>query len=449
MLAQRVNQLGYHQPTPIQAATIPHILAGRDILGSAQTGTGKTASFSLPMIDILAAGRAKARMPRSIILVPTRELAIQAADSFQDLAADHKLTIALLIGGVGFAKQRVALDKGADVLVATPGRLRDHLERGKILLQDVKILVIDEADRMLDMGFIPDVKDIVGRLPVTRQTLFFSATLSDDIHKIGKNMVMNPKIVEVSARASIADTLKHSIIWGGMRKKQIILCQLLEDNSIQNGLIFCNRKRDIRTLVTALKRHSFSLAALHGDMTQPARIAALSDFKHGKVKFLIASDVAARGLDVPSVSHVFNYDVPTHAEDYVHRCGRAGRAGREGFAYTLATTKEDKIYIKAIETLIKTSIPIDNISDETVIEAMRVGQNSKKNTKKKEKTTSAQTKQEKTTSVQAKQEKITSVQAKQDEQPPKRQNHPSSQKSAPEWDGDNFITSDHVPQFLR
>ena len=365
-LAQTVDRLGFSEPTPIQTAAIPYVLMGRDILGSAQTGTGKTASFTLPMIDILASGRAKARMPRSLILAPTRELAAQVSESFTQFSANHKMNMALLIGGVSFSEQETALDKGVDVLIATPGRLLDHFSRGKILLQDVKILVIDEADRMLDMGFIPDVEKIIGSLPVMRQTLFFSATLSDEIHKIGAKMVMNPKIIEVSRPASIADTVSQSLIWTNMREKQSILRTLLRDETIQNAVIFCNRKRDISVLLASLKKYKFDVIALHGDMTQSARLAALKDFKDGRVTILIASDVAARGLDIPSVSHVFNFDVPANPEDYVHRIGRTGRAGRSGAAFTLAAAKDDQKYILSIEKLIGTKIEINEKFGEKV-----------------------------------------------------------------------------------
>ncbi len=267
--------------------------------------------------------------------------------------------MALLIGGVSFSDQEAALDKGVDVLIATPGRLLDHFERGKVLLQDVKILVIDEADRMLDMGFIPDVERIVSYLPVMRQTLFFSATLSEEIQKIGKKFVMNPKIIEVAKPATTADTVSQRLIWTKTREKREVLRGLLRRETLQNAVIFCNRKRDIATLLSSLKRHEFNAAALHGDMTQSARLAALSDFKEGRVTILIASDVAARGLDIPSVSHVFNFDVPSNAEDYVHRIGRTGRAGRTGAAFTLAATEDDKKYLHAIETLIGKPIELD------------------------------------------------------------------------------------------
>ena len=356
-LSRAVADLGYESPTPIQEKSIPVVLMGRDILGSAQTGTGKTASFTLPMIDILASGRAKARLPRSLILAPTRELAAQVADSFEKFSVNNKLSMALLIGGVSFADQNAALSKGVDVLIATPGRLLDHFERGKVLLNDVKILVIDEADRMLDMGFIPDVEKIVSLLPRMRQTLFFSATLSDDIQKIGSKFVMNPKIIEVAPPASTAETVAQHLIWTDSKSKRQVLRNLLAVEQVKNAVIFCNRKRDISTLVTSLKRHEFSAVALHGDMTQSARLDALQKFKDGDVPLLIASDVAARGLDIAGLSHVFNFDVPMSAEDYVHRIGRTGRAGKSGRAFTIAAGKDDIKYIGAIEKLIGKPIP--------------------------------------------------------------------------------------------
>ena len=356
-LSRAVADLGYETPTPIQEKSIPIVLMGRDILGSAQTGTGKTASFTLPMIDILASGRAKARLPRSLILAPTRELAAQVADSFEKFSVNNKLSMALLIGGVSFADQNAALSKGVDVLIATPGRLLDHFERGKVLLNDVKVLVIDEADRMLDMGFIPDVEKIVSLLPRMRQTLFFSATLSDDIQKLGSKFVMNPKIIEVAPPASTAETVAQHLIWSDSKAKRQVLRDLLGAEKVKNAVIFCNRKRDISTLVTSLTRHGFSAVALHGDMTQSARLEALQKFKNGDVPLLIASDVAARGLDIVGLSHVFNFDVPMSAEDYVHRIGRTGRAGKSGRAFTIAAGKDDIKYIGSIEALIGKPIP--------------------------------------------------------------------------------------------
>ena len=368
-LSRAVADLGYESPTPIQEKSIPVVLMGRDILGSAQTGTGKTASFTLPMIDILASGRAKARLPRSLILAPTRELAAQVADSFEKFSVNNKLSMALLIGGVSFADQNAALSKGVDVLIATPGRLLDHFERGKVLLNDVKILVIDEADRMLDMGFIPDVEKIVSLLPRMRQTLFFSATLSDDIQKIGSKFVMNPKIIEVAPPASTAETVAQHLIWTDSKSKRQVLRNLLAVEQVKNAVIFCNRKRDISTLVTSLQRHGFSAVALHGDMTQPARLDALQKFKDGDVPLLIASDVAARGLDIAGLSHVFNFDVPMSAEDYVHRIGRTGRAGKSGRAFTIAAGKDDIKYIGAIEKLIGKPIPPIELDQTSVVNA--------------------------------------------------------------------------------
>jgi superfamily II DNA/RNA helicase len=368
-LSRAVADLGYESPTPIQEKSIPVVLMGRDILGSAQTGTGKTASFTLPMIDILASGRAKARLPRSLILAPTRELAAQVADSFEKFSVNNKLSMALLIGGVSFADQNAALSKGVDVLIATPGRLLDHFERGKVLLNDVKILVIDEADRMLDMGFIPDVEKIVSLLPRMRQTLFFSATLSDDIQKIGSKFVMNPKIIEVAPPASTAETVAQHLIWTDSKSKRQVLRNFLAVEQVKNAVIFCNRKRDISTLVTSLQRHGFSAVALHGDMTQSARLDALQKFKDGDVPLLIASDVAARGLDIAGLSHVFNFDVPMSAEDYVHRIGRTGRAGKSGRAFTIAAGKDDIKYIGAIEKLIGKPIPPIELDQTSVVNA--------------------------------------------------------------------------------
>ena len=361
--------MGYKSPTPIQEKSIPIVLMGRDILGSAQTGTGKTASFTLPMIDILASGRAKARLPRSLILAPTRELAAQVSESFENFSSYHKLSMALLIGGVSFADQNAALSKGVDVLIATPGRLLDHFERGKVLLNDVKILVIDEADRMLDMGFIPDVERIAGLLPRMRQTLFFSATLSDDIQKLGSKFVMNPKIIEVAPPATTADTVAQHLVWTDAKSKRRVLRDILRHESVKNAVVFCNRKRDISILVKSLTTHGFSAVALHGDMTQSARLEALQRFKDGEVPLMIASDVAARGLDIAGLSHVFNFDVPNHAEDYVHRIGRTGRAGKSGRAFTIAASKDDHKYVGFIETLTGKPIPLVRIIDGRVIDS--------------------------------------------------------------------------------
>ena len=334
---------------------------GRDILGCAQTGTGKTASFTLPMIDILSAGRAKARMPRSLILCPTRELAAQVSDNFQTYGKNNALSMALLIGGVTMASQLQALDKGVDVLIATPGRLLDHFERGKILLNDVKILVIDEADRMLDMGFIPDVDRIVSLLPKNRQTLFFSATLDTSIRKIAKRFLANPKEISVAPPSSVADTVLQKLIYTEQKNKRLMLRELLASEEVSNAVIFCNRKRDIGILYRSLLKHGFNAAELHGDLPQSSRTSTLNKFKLGDIQLLIASDVAARGLDIADLSHVVNFDVPSNAEDYVHRIGRTGRAGKKGKAFTFVTPEDEK-YIEAITALIKK--PIETLKDQ-------------------------------------------------------------------------------------
>ncbi len=355
-----VDEAGYQDPTPIQAQAIPPALRGRDVLGIAQTGTGKTASFVLPMIDRLERGRARARMPRSLILAPTRELAAQVADAFQTYGKQHKLTMALLIGGVSFADQERLLDRGVDVLIATPGRLIDHFERGKLVLTGVEILVIDEADRMLDMGFIPDVERIVGLLPFTRQTLFFSATMPPEITRLTQAFLQNPERVEVARQATTAETVKQHLLYVHKDDKREALRQLIRTHEVNNGIIFCNRKRDVSIVFRSLIKHDFSAAALHGDLDQRVRMQTLDAFRAGEIKLLVASDVAARGLDIPDVSHVFNFDVPFNAEDYVHRIGRTGRAGREGASFTIAINAEKK-YVTAIEELIDSKIPVVEI----------------------------------------------------------------------------------------
>ncbi len=359
-ILKAVDEAGYKEPTPIQAQAIPPALRGRDVLGIAQTGTGKTASFVLPMIDRLERGRARARMPRSLILAPTRELAAQVADAFKTYGKQHKLSMALLIGGVSFAEQERLLDRGVDVLIATPGRLIDHFERGKLVLTGVEILVIDEADRMLDMGFIPDVERIVGLLPFTRQTLFFSATMPPEITRLTEAFLQNPERVEVARQSSTAETVKQHLLFVHKDDKREALRQLIKTNEVKNGIIFCNRKRDVSIVFRSLIKHDFSAAALHGDLDQRIRMQTLEAFRAGEIKLLVASDVAARGLDIPEVSHVFNFDVPFNAEDYVHRIGRTGRAGREGAAFTIAVNAE-KRYVSAIEELISAKIPLVEI----------------------------------------------------------------------------------------
>ncbi|HEV8014754.1 MAG TPA: DEAD/DEAH box helicase [Stellaceae bacterium] len=356
-----VVDAGYTAPTPIQEQAIPYVLMGRDVLGCAQTGTGKTASFTLPMIDILAAGRARARMPRSLIIEPTRELAAQVAEAFDVYGKYHKLEQALLIGGESFSDQERKLDRGVDVLIATPGRLIDLYERGKILLSDVKILVIDEADRMLDMGFIPDVERIVGLLSKIRQTLFFSATMPPEIRRLADAFLMNPKEISVAPPASPAALVTQGLAIVTTLGKRDALRRLIRNEDVKNAIIFCNRKRDVDVLYRSLAKHGFDAAALHGDMPQSKRTETLERFRNNEIRLLVASDVAARGLDIQGMSHVFNFDVPIHAEDYVHRIGRTGRAGREGRAFTLATP-EDGRFVEAIQQLIGKPIPVVEIA---------------------------------------------------------------------------------------
>ena len=354
---QAISDAGYTTPTPIQEQAIPHVKRERDVLGCAQTGTGKTASFVLPMIDMLAAGRARVRMPRSLILEPTRELATQVADSFERYGKYHRLTMALLIGGESFVDQERKLDRGVDVLIATPGRLLDLYGRGKIILSDAHILVIDEADRMLDMGFIPDVERIVGLLPKNRQTLFFSATMPAEIRRLADAFLKNPVEIAVAPPASPAATVVQSLAVVDPRDKRATLRRLIRSEDVKNALIFCNRKRDVDILYKSLMRHGFDAAALHGDMPQPKRTETLERFKNGEVRLLVASDVAARGLDIKGMSHVFCFDVPIHAEDYVHRIGRTGRAGLTGRSFMLAAPEDGKA-VAAITKLIGEEIPM-------------------------------------------------------------------------------------------
>ncbi|WP_298805418.1 DEAD/DEAH box helicase [uncultured Lentibacter sp.] len=360
-----VADAGYETPTPIQAGAIPPALEGRDVLGIAQTGTGKTASFTLPMISLLARGRARARMPRSLVLCPTRELAAQVAENFDAYAKYVKLTKALLIGGVSFKEQEAVINRGADVLIATPGRLLDHFERGKLLLTGVQIMVVDEADRMLDMGFIPDIERIFSLTPFTRQTLFFSATMAPEIERITNTFLSAPERVEVARQATTSENITQSVImFKGSRKdregteKRKLLRDLIESEGegCKNAIIFCNRKVDVDTVAKSMKKYGLDAAAIHGDLEQSHRMRTLDGFRDGTLRFLVASDVAARGLDIPNVSHVFNYDVPSHAEDYVHRIGRTGRAGKKGTAIMICNPRDER-NLADIEALVNHEIP--------------------------------------------------------------------------------------------
>ncbi|MDR9426952.1 MAG: DEAD/DEAH box helicase [Salibaculum sp.] len=360
-----IEETGYETPTPIQAGAIPPALEGRDVLGIAQTGTGKTAGFTLPMITMLKRGRARARMPRSLVLCPTRELATQVAENFDTYAKYTKLTKALLIGGVSFKEQDQRIDKGVDVLIATPGRLLDHFERGKLILSDVKVMVVDEADRMLDMGFIPDIEKIFGLTPFTRQTLFFSATMANEIERITNTFLSNPARIEVARQATASETIEQGVVmFKGSRKdradseKRKLLRTLIDNEgaACSNAIIFCNRKTDVDAVAKSLKKHGYDAEPIHGDLEQSQRTRTLDGFREGTIRLLVASDVAARGLDIPAVSHVFNFDVPSHAEDYVHRIGRTGRAGRSGKAVMICGPRDEKNF-EAVEKLLERDIP--------------------------------------------------------------------------------------------
>ncbi len=360
-----IAEAGYESPTPIQAGAIPPALLGKDVLGIAQTGTGKTASFTLPMITLLRRGRARARMPRSLVLCPTRELAAQVAENFDVYAKHTKLTKALLIGGVSFKEQDAAIDRGVDVLIATPGRLLDHFERGKLLLTGVQIMVVDEADRMLDMGFIPDIERIFKLTPFTRQTLFFSATMAPEIERITNEFLSAPERIEVARQATASETIAQGVVmFKGSRRdradseKRALLRRLIdaEGDACSNAIIFCNRKVDVDIVAKSLRKYGYDADPIHGDLDQSQRTRTLESFREGGLRFLVASDVAARGLDIPAVSHVFNFDVPSHAEDYVHRIGRTGRAGRSGKAIMICSTRDEK-YFDAVESLIQKEIP--------------------------------------------------------------------------------------------
>ena len=434
-----ISEAGYETPTPIQAGAIPSALEGRDVLGIAQTGTGKTASFTLPMLSLLARGRARARMPRSLVLCPTRELAAQVAENFDTYSKYLKLTKALLIGGVSFKEQEAIIDKGVDVLIATPGRLLDHFERGKLILSDVKVMVVDEADRMLDMGFIPDIERIFGLTPFTRQTLFFSATMAPEIERITNTFLSNPERVEVARQATASETIEQGVVMfkasrrdrEGSEKRKVLRALIDgEGEACSNAIIFCNRKTDVDICAKSLKKYGYDAAPIHGDLDQSQRTKTLESFRNGELRILVASDVAARGLDVPSVSHVFNFDVPGHAEDYVHRIGRTGRAGREGKAFTICNPRDEKAF-EAVEALIQKEIPrVEN----------PVKQEPRKPRKPKEDTAKAQ---EKPAVVDA-------LELPQPEEPRGRSNRGRGGRGRQDRRDDNRVVGmgDHLPSFI-
>ena len=373
-ILKAVKDAGYEKPTPIQKKAIPAALDGKDVLGIAQTGTGKTASFTLPMINLLSRGRARARMPRSLVLCPTRELAAQVAENFDIYAKNLKLSKALLIGGVSFKEQDVLIDKGVDVLIATPGRLIDHFERGKLLLTGVQVMVVDEADRMLDMGFIPDIERIFKLTPFTRQTLFFSATMAPEIERITNTFLSAPVRVEIARQATASESIKQSVVMFNPKRKEReasekrqLLRQLIdsEGKNCTNAIVFCNRKTDVDICSKSLNKYGYQAAPIHGDLDQTKRTETLESFRDGDLRILVASDVAARGLDIPSVSHVFNFDVPIQAEDYVHRIGRTGRAGRDGTAIMICSKRDRKNFAN-VEELLQNEIPRTNFAYETI-----------------------------------------------------------------------------------
>ncbi|MEQ8896637.1 MAG: DEAD/DEAH box helicase [Roseovarius sp.] len=453
-----VEEAGYETPTPIQAGAIPPALEGRDVLGIAQTGTGKTAGFTLPMLSLLARGRARARMPRSLVLCPTRELAAQVAENFDTYSKYLKLTRALLIGGVSFKEQEAIIDKGVDVLIATPGRLLDHFERGKLILSDVKLMVVDEADRMLDMGFIPDIERIFGLTPFTRQTLFFSATMASEIERITNTFLQNPERIEVARQATASETIAQTVVMvkpsrrdKADAEKRALLRALIdaEGEKCTNAIIFCNRKTDVDIVAKSLKKYGYDAAPIHGDLDQSQRTRTLDGFRAGTLKFLVASDVAARGLDVPAVSHVINYDVPGHPEDYVHRIGRTGRAGRDGKAITLCGTRDEKA-LDAVEKLIQKPIPrAENpLGNAPAADEPNVEEEKPKRTRSRsKKSDDAPAKEAKEAQEPGKQAAVEQPQAKPADDKPQPQRSDNNRRG--KSDGNKTVgMGDHMPQFI-
>lgn len=440
-LLKAIEEIGYTTPTPIQEKAIPIVLMARDLVGLAQTGTGKTASFTLPMIEMLSSGRARSRMPRSLVLAPTRELAAQVAENFEKYGKYHKLTKALLVGGESMGDQIKILEKGADVLIATPGRLLDLFERGQILLSDIKVLVIDEADRMLDMGFIPDIEKIISFIPMTRQTLLFSATMQPEIKNLADKFLSNPKSVSVAPPASPAATVDHRLMEVTPKDKKYVLRDLIQRENIKNAFVFCNRKKDVDMLGKWLSEKGFSAAALHGDMIQSKRTETLQAFKDGKISLMVCSDVAARGLDVSGVSHVFNYDVPFNADDYIHRIGRTGRAGQSGKAWTLVTEDDDKLVaaiVKLVGGNIVTEKSIKIEKAETPVKAERADR-----APRRERPAKAERPDREERSEKSSEPKLVTVKRSSKPEPSARR-YPI----LPDDEGDKFH-EDNMPAFLR
>ncbi|MBS9716687.1 DEAD/DEAH box helicase [Pseudohalocynthiibacter aestuariivivens] len=466
-----VEEAGYETPTPIQEGAIPPALEGRDVLGIAQTGTGKTASFVLPMITLLGRGRARARMPRSLVLAPTRELAAQVAENFDIYAKNTKLTKALLIGGVSFKEQDKLIDKGVDVLIATPGRLLDHFERGKLLLTGVQIMVVDEADRMLDMGFIPDIERIFSLTPFTRQTLFFSATMAPEIERITNTFLSNPAKVEVARAATTGENIEQGVVMfkasrrdRAAKEKRDLLRAMIEreGEACSNAIIFCNRKVDVDIVAKSLKKHGYEAEPIHGDLEQSKRMEVLARFREGDLRFLCASDVAARGLDIPKVSHVFNYDVPSHAEDYVHRIGRTGRAGRSGKTLMICAPQDEK-NLAAIERLVNQPVPriegvagaADSVDTPTAeVEASpkpETAKRSRPSRKRVSRKTSAETETQTADTVTEQQpEAIPAAEIAKEAAPRKGRREKSEDRPARKQQDNNKVVGmgDHLPSFI-
>jgi ATP-dependent RNA helicase RhlE len=345
--------MGYVDPSPIQLRAIPTILSGRDLIASAQTGTGKTAAFGLPILSKLDSPK---DLPRCLILEPTRELAMQVETAFRDFARFMHLEIALIYGGVGYGKQREALAKGCDVIAATPGRLLDLMEQGGVNLTGLEFLVLDEVDRMLDMGFLPDVRRIVEKCPKQRQTLLFSATVPEEIGRLAAWCLKDPEKIEIGARRSPAETVNHALYPVAAAQKFDLLIALLARTNFDSVLIFCRTKDGADRISRQLKLQNHSVAVLHSNRTQNERVEALEGFKNGRYEVMVATDIAARGIDIAGVSHVINYDVPQHPEDYVHRIGRTGRAQNVGDAFTIMTA-EELPHVKDIERFIAQKVP--------------------------------------------------------------------------------------------
>ncbi|HVA57875.1 MAG: DEAD/DEAH box helicase [Gemmatimonadaceae bacterium] len=348
-----VSDAGYREPTPIQAQAIPLILKGRDIIGLAQTGTGKTAAFTLPVVDRLIDGP---RRTRVLILTPTRELCVQVEESVRKYAKHAELEVAPVYGGVPLDPQQKALRAGVDVVVATPGRMIDHLERQNVVFDDLEVLVLDEADRMLDMGFAPQINRIVAQIPPYRQTLLFSATMPPEVEALARKYLRKPEVVQIGLRSSAASTVTHAVYPVPTDRKSALLGQLLQEAGMDSVLVFTRTKYGADRVVRHLEHDGIDATAMHADKTQAQRTKALDDFKHGKIRVLVATDIAQRGLDISGISHVINYDVPQHPEDYVHRIGRTGRAESTGDAFTFMAPDEIAM-VRTIERMIGEPIP--------------------------------------------------------------------------------------------